>query len=127
VRRSKYKAVLALVSSLPSTALTSTIYLEHYTLNYHIPNNFFSEMYAFTLLVAAIGMVAAAPTTEINTRQIAQVASVDRYAGGGCSGTICVRAAHTSNILMLIFYRTLLVPVIYTLAATSLRMHARPA
>jgi hypothetical protein len=48
-------------------------------------------MYALTLFVAAIGMVSAAPSAEIDARQIAQVASVDRYAGGGCTGTICVR------------------------------------
>jgi hypothetical protein len=47
-------------------------------------------MYALTLFVAAIGMVSAAPSAEIDARQIAQVASVDRYAGGGCTGTICV-------------------------------------
>jgi hypothetical protein len=46
-------------------------------------------MYALTLLVAAIGMVAAAPS-EISARQLATVASVDRYAGGGCTGVICV-------------------------------------
>jgi hypothetical protein len=48
-------------------------------------------MYGLTLLVAAIGMVAAAPSVEVEARQAAQVASVDRYAGGGCTGTICVR------------------------------------
>ncbi|OAL02309.1 hypothetical protein IQ06DRAFT_293000 [Phaeosphaeriaceae sp. SRC1lsM3a] len=45
-------------------------------------------MYAVTLLVAALGMVAAAPS-EISARQAATVASVDRYSGSGCLGTIC--------------------------------------
>jgi hypothetical protein len=48
-------------------------------------------MYALTILVAAIGTVSAAPSAEIDARQIAQVASVDRYAGSGCTGTICVQ------------------------------------
>ncbi|KAH7412326.1 hypothetical protein DE146DRAFT_275797 [Phaeosphaeria sp. MPI-PUGE-AT-0046c] len=48
-------------------------------------------MYALTLLIAALGMVAAAPS-EISARQVAAVASVDRYAGGGCTGTICNKA-----------------------------------
>lgn len=52
-------------------------------------------MYAVTLLVAALGMVAAAPS-EISARQAATVASVDRYSGSGCLGTICVGQIATS-------------------------------
>jgi hypothetical protein len=127
VRCQKYKAVLTLVTSFPSTPLILIIYFQHYTLNHHISNNFFSEMYALTLLITAVGMVAAAPSTEINARQVAQVASVDRYAGGGCTGTICVRANNTQHTVILISYRTSLVPVIYIPAATSSQMRARPA
>ncbi|KAH3909839.1 hypothetical protein HBI56_130920 [Parastagonospora nodorum] len=46
-------------------------------------------MYALTLLVAAISIVAAAPSVDVEARQAVQVASVDRYAGSGCTGTIC--------------------------------------
>jgi hypothetical protein len=60
-------------------------------------------MYTFFMLLATIGMVAAAPSAEIDARQVAQVASVDRYAGSGCTGTICVRtstleASHTDHL-----------------------------
>ncbi|OAL45516.1 hypothetical protein IQ07DRAFT_648209 [Pyrenochaeta sp. DS3sAY3a] len=48
-------------------------------------------MYALTLLVAALGLAAAAPST-LEVRQLPTVASVDRYAGGGCTGTICNKA-----------------------------------
>lgn len=47
-----------------------------------------TTMYALTLLIAA---VAAAPSTLMSPRQVASIASVDRYSGGGCTGTICVR------------------------------------
>jgi hypothetical protein len=49
-------------------------------------------MYALTLFVAALSMVAAAPSNEFEARQVVAVASVDRYAGGGCTGTICNKA-----------------------------------
>jgi len=49
-------------------------------------------MYALTFLVAAISMVSAAPSTDFEVRQVAAVASVDRYSGGGCTGTICNKA-----------------------------------
>jgi hypothetical protein len=50
-------------------------------------------MYVITLLVAALGMANAAPSRDVDTRQINSVASVDRYSGGGCTGTICVSIA----------------------------------
>ncbi|KAL5121548.1 hypothetical protein ACEQ8H_000620 [Pleosporales sp. CAS-2024a] len=46
-------------------------------------------MLALSFITAAIGMVAAAPSVDMAARQAAQVASVDRYTGGGCTGTIC--------------------------------------
>ncbi|KAF2832489.1 hypothetical protein CC86DRAFT_280362 [Ophiobolus disseminans] len=49
-------------------------------------------MYALTLLIAALGMVAAAPSSDFELRQVASVASVDRYTGGGCTGTVCNKA-----------------------------------
>jgi hypothetical protein len=52
-------------------------------------------MYAITLLLAALGMANAAPSIDIDARQVNTVASVDRYTGSGCQGTICVRAAST--------------------------------
>jgi hypothetical protein len=54
-------------------------------------------MYTFFMLLATIGMVAAAPSAEIDARQVAQVASVDRYAGSGCTGTICVRTSNPQS------------------------------
>jgi hypothetical protein len=54
-------------------------------------------MYAFFMLLATIGMVAAAPSAEIDARQVVQVASVDRYAGSGCTGTICVRTFNSPS------------------------------
>jgi hypothetical protein len=47
-------------------------------------------MYVITLLIAALGMATAAPSVDIDARQVNAVASVDRYTGGGCQGTICV-------------------------------------
>jgi hypothetical protein len=47
-------------------------------------------MYALTLILATLGVVAAAPSNDIKARQVAAVASVNRYAGGGCTGTVCV-------------------------------------
>jgi hypothetical protein len=41
-----------------------------------------------TLFLTSLGLAAASPFTP---RQVAAVASVDRYTGGGCTGTICVR------------------------------------
>jgi hypothetical protein len=52
-------------------------------------------MYAITLLIAAFGMATAAPSVEIDARQVVGVASVDRYTGGGCQGTICVSISCT--------------------------------
>jgi hypothetical protein len=52
-------------------------------------------MYATTLLIAALGMANAAPSIDIAARQVNTVASVDRYTGSGCQGTICVSAAST--------------------------------
>jgi len=52
--------------------------------------SFALKMYALSLLIAVIGMVAAAPSVDVEARQAVQVASVDRYAGSGCTGTICV-------------------------------------
>ena len=49
-------------------------------------------MYALTFILTALSMVAAAPSTDFEARQIAAVASVDRYAGGGCTGTVCNKA-----------------------------------
>jgi hypothetical protein len=49
-------------------------------------------MYALTLLVAALGMVSAAPSSDFEVRQVTYAASVDRYSGGGCTGTICNKA-----------------------------------
>jgi hypothetical protein len=49
-------------------------------------------MYAITLLIAALGLATASPASEFSARQVAGVASVDRYAGGGCTGTICNKA-----------------------------------
>jgi hypothetical protein len=84
-------------------------------------------MYGLSLLVAAIGMVAAAPSVEVDTRQVAQVASVDRYAGGGCTGTICVSQRGARHNCVLIVTRTLLAPATCTLAVTRLQMPARRA
>lgn len=49
-------------------------------------------MYALTLLVSALGLATAAPSSNVEARQVASVASVDRYAGPGCTGTICNKA-----------------------------------
>ncbi|CAO2650096.1 Nn.00g013880.m01.CDS01 [Neocucurbitaria sp. VM-36] len=46
-------------------------------------------MYALTLIVSALGFVAATPSRGFEVRQAPTVASVDRYAGSGCTGTIC--------------------------------------
>jgi hypothetical protein len=46
-------------------------------------------MYALTLLIAALGLGTASPVTSLPFRQVAAVASVDRYAGSGCTSTIC--------------------------------------
>ena len=47
-------------------------------------------MYATALIVSAISIAAAAsPLTSLSPRQAVQVASVDRYSGAGCTGTIC--------------------------------------
>lgn len=42
-----------------------------------------------TLLVAALGLATAAPATDFEVRQLPAVAAVDRYTGGGCTGTVC--------------------------------------
>jgi hypothetical protein len=49
-------------------------------------------MYALTIIIAAIGLATASPASEFSSRQVAAVASVDRYAGSGCTGTICNKA-----------------------------------
>jgi len=49
-------------------------------------------MYALTIIVAALGLATASHATDFSPRQVATVASVDRYAGGGCTGTICNKA-----------------------------------
>lgn len=49
-------------------------------------------MYALTFFLAALSMAAAAPSDSMSARQAAVVASVDRYQGGGCTGTICNKA-----------------------------------
>ncbi|KAI4679980.1 uncharacterized protein J4E88_005870 [Alternaria novae-zelandiae] len=49
-------------------------------------------MYALTIIVAALGLATASPTSDFSPRQVAAVASVDRYAGAGCRGTICNKA-----------------------------------
>jgi hypothetical protein len=46
-------------------------------------------MYALTLLIAALGLATASPITPFSPRQVVAVASVDRYAGSGCTSTIC--------------------------------------
>tara|TARA_R110002003_G_scaffold117_18_gene10440 strand:- start:419 stop:694 length:276 start_codon:yes stop_codon:yes gene_type:complete len=46
-------------------------------------------MYGLALLIAGLGLVAASPSRGFEVRQAATVASVDRYAGPGCTGTIC--------------------------------------
>ncbi|KAH7123701.1 hypothetical protein B0J11DRAFT_436378 [Dendryphion nanum] len=48
-------------------------------------------MQYLTVIIAALGLVAAAPSKEIEARQ-ASIASVDRFAGPGCTGTICNKA-----------------------------------
>jgi hypothetical protein len=47
-------------------------------------------MYALALIIATLGVVAAAPSKDIKARQVAAVASVNRYSGSGCTGTVCV-------------------------------------
>jgi hypothetical protein len=49
-------------------------------------------MYGLTLLIASLGLVAAAPSNDFEIRQVAAVASVDRYSAGGCTGTVCNKA-----------------------------------
>lgn len=46
-------------------------------------------MYTFTILISALGLAAAAPSNNFTPRQAVAVASVDRYAGSGCTGTVC--------------------------------------
>ena len=51
-----------------------------------------SKMYALTIIVAALGLATASPASDFSPRQVAAVASVDRYAGAGCRSTICNKA-----------------------------------
>jgi len=47
-------------------------------------------MYTTALIVSALSIsTAASPLTSLSHRQAVQVASVDRYSGAGCTGTIC--------------------------------------
>ncbi|KAF2027283.1 hypothetical protein EK21DRAFT_72101 [Setomelanomma holmii] len=45
-------------------------------------------MHALSLLIASLTVAAASPSRGFEARQAA-VASVDRYTGPGCSGTVC--------------------------------------
>jgi hypothetical protein len=58
-------------------------------------------MYTIALLIAALGFASAAPSSEFDARQVAAVASVDRYSGSGCTGTICVSIADTYTCIVL--------------------------
>ncbi|KAF2681135.1 hypothetical protein K458DRAFT_310555 [Lentithecium fluviatile CBS 122367] len=49
-------------------------------------------MHTLTLLISTLGLTAAIPTSSFSSRQAAAAASVDRYAGPGCSGTVCNKA-----------------------------------
>ena len=69
-----------------STTITSNT---HFTQSKNTNSRTTLEMYALTLLIAALGMVAAAPSNDFEARQLPTVASVDRYSGSGCTGTIC--------------------------------------
>lgn len=44
-------------------------------------------MYALTIFTSILGLVAASPIADLLPRQ--NIASVDRYAGPGCTGTVC--------------------------------------
>jgi hypothetical protein len=47
-------------------------------------------MQAFTFLLSTLSLAFAAPTTDASlSRRQQNIASVDRYAGGGCTGTVC--------------------------------------
>ncbi|RAQ99549.1 hypothetical protein DDE82_008139 [Stemphylium lycopersici] len=49
-------------------------------------------MYALTLILATTSLVSAFPASGYSPRQTAQVASVDRHTGPGCTGTVCNKA-----------------------------------
>lgn len=63
-------------------------------------------MYALTLIVAALGLAAAAPSNGFEVRQLPTVASVDRYAGGGCTGTICASLSNPISTIHLDYVQT---------------------
>ena len=44
-------------------------------------------MHYFAAVLVALGFAIAAPTDDLIARQA--IASVDRYAGSGCTGTVC--------------------------------------
>ncbi|CAN9399550.1 unnamed protein product [Alternaria alternata] len=46
-------------------------------------------MYALTIIVAALSLATASPASDFASRQVAAVASVDRFTGPGCTETIC--------------------------------------
>lgn len=66
--------------------LTTTTFHLHFSLT---QNHFLVNMYALTIIVAALSLATASPASDFASRQVAAVASVDRFTGPGCTETIC--------------------------------------
>jgi hypothetical protein len=66
--------------------LTTTTFHLHFSLT---QNHLLVNMYALTIIVAALSLATASPASDFASRQVAAVASVDRFTGPGCTETIC--------------------------------------
>jgi hypothetical protein len=66
--------------------LTTTTFRLHFSLT---QNHFLINMYALTIIVAALSLATASPASDFASRQVAAVASVGRFTGPGCTETIC--------------------------------------